>query len=281
MRKTSFVSCLLLLIALIAVPVFAQDAAPEATAAAVEPWVCPEGYEGQTLNIYNWSLYIGENTVPDFERLCGVTVNYDVYVSNEELFARIREGNPGYDIAVPTGYMVENLIATDLLVPLDMSKIPNFANVSEDLTNTPYDPGNVYSVPYQWGTVGIAYNRERVGKDITSWEDMWTYDGPVAWLEDVRGMLGIALINMGEDPNTTDPALIEAARDYLIERGDNVAAIVNANSQELLETGTVDMAVDYPGNTFQLQAKCECDDYQYVIPVEGTNAWMDNVVVLK
>ena len=76
-----------------------------------------------------------------------------------------------------------------------MDKIPNFANVSESLKDQPYDPGNQYSVPYQWGTVGIGYNTDKVGKEVTSWQDMFNYNGPVAWLDDQRAMMGIALHN--------------------------------------------------------------------------------------
>jgi spermidine/putrescine transport system substrate-binding protein len=245
----------------------------------LEPWACPEGFEGQTLNVYNWGFYIAEDTVANFQELCGVTVNYDVYISNEDLIARLLQGNPGYDIVIPTGYAVQVMIEEGLLTPLDPDAIPNIANISPDLLDQSFDPGNVYSVPYQWGTIGIAYNRTAVGEDITSYEQLFTYDGPVAWLEDVRGMLGIALNQLGFDPNSTDVDEIAAARDYLIENGENVLTIVMGNSKQLLQAGEIDMAIDYPGNTFQLLAECNCDDFAYVIPSEGTQFWMDNVAI--
>jgi spermidine/putrescine transport system substrate-binding protein len=260
---------------LIAAPVLGQD---RPMIDGID-WTCPEGYEGQTLSIYNWSAYIAENTVGDFETLCGVTVTYDVYVSNEDMLARLRQGNPGFDIVVPTGYMIEIMIANDLLVPIDHDNIPNLANVNPELLDPPYDPDNVYTTPYQWGTIGIAYNQVRVGGEITRYEELFTYDGPVAWLEDARAMPGIALNQLGLDPNSIDADEIAQARDFLIENGDNVVTIVAADSQNLLQSGTVHMAIDYPGNTFQLRAVCECDDYVYVIPEEGTFIWQDNVAI--
>jgi spermidine/putrescine transport system substrate-binding protein len=260
---------------LTAVPLFAQEATP----AAIEPWVCPSGFEGQTLSVYNWSSYIADDTVSNFEAACDVSVTYDVYVSNEDLIARLRQGNPGYDIVVPTGYAVETMIAEGLLSPLNFERIPNIANISPDLLDPVFDPGNQYSVPYQWGTIGIAYNVTRVEEPITSWSQMFVHDGPVAWLEDVRGMLGIALNLLGYDPNTVDVDEIAAARDFLIENGDNVVAVIAADSKLLLQNGDIDMAIDYPGNTFQLLADCACEDYAYVIPEEGSVRWMDNVAV--
>jgi spermidine/putrescine transport system substrate-binding protein len=262
-----------------AFPAFAQDATEEATAEAT-PWVCPEGFEGQTLNVFNWTTYVAEDTVPNFEAACGVTVVYDTYESNEALLARLRGGNPGYDIIVPTDYMVANMAALDLLEPLDLNSIPNFANVSESLKGGVYDPENTYSVPYQWGTVGIGYNTEKVS-EINSWQDLFSYQGPVAWLDDSRAMLGNALHILGYDPNSTDPAQISEARDFLIANGSNVVSIAGDDGQAQLERGDVDITVEYGGDIFQVIADCACDTFAYVIPEEGTNLWVDTLAIPK
>ena len=169
-----------------------------------EPWTCPEGYEGQTLSIYNWSTYIAEDTVPNFEDACGVAVNYDIYESNEAMLARIRQGNPGYDIIVPSGGTVQRMAEEMLLIPLDLEMIPNVANVIPDLLGAAYDPENQYSLPYQWGTVGVGYSTEVFPDGITSWNQVWEHDGPVAWLDDRQTMLGIAHLFLDNDPNSTD-----------------------------------------------------------------------------
>jgi len=269
---------LIILIALLVfvVPVAAQDATE---AVELEPWTCPEGFEGQTLNVYNWSTYVADDTISNFEAACGATVIYDTYESNEALLARLRGGNPGYDIAVPTDHMVANLIGLGLLEPIDLANIPNFANVTEGLKDQAFDPGNQYSVPYQWGTIGVGYNIEKVGAEITSWDQVFNYDGPVAWLDDPRAMFGIALQILGYDPNTQDPAQIQEARDFLINNGGNVVAIAADDGQAQLERGDVDITIEYMGDIFQVVLDCECETFQFALPVEGSNLWMDNLVI--
>lgn len=284
MRKSVVAGLALLLMVVIGLPVIAQEATPEMTPEStammmeVEPWVCPEGFEGQTLSVYNWSTYVAEDTISNFEAACGVTVVYDVFESNEALLSRISQGNPGYDVMHPTDYMVENLITQGLLEPLDLSLIPNLVNVSDTFIDPPFDPDNAYSIPYQWGTIGIGYNLENTGEPITSWEQVFAYEGPVAWLEDPRGMMGNALNLLGYDPNTQDPAQIEEARDYLIERGGNVVAIAQDDGQAQLERGEIDISIEYSGDIFQLMSETG-ETYGYSIPEEGAQIWTDNLVI--
>lgn len=233
-------------------------------------WTCPEGFSGQQLNVFNWSTYIAENTVFDFETLCGVTVVYDVYDSDDSLLARLRQGNPGYDIVIPSDFAVPTMIEEGLFELLDLKNIPNFSNLSPDLRSAPYDPDSEYTVPYLWGTFGIGYNAAHVGEAVTSWEQFFNYDGPVAWIDDSRIMLAIGLVMVGYDPNSTNEEEITAAGQYLIEHSSNVVAIAEDDGQEMLVRGEVDMAIEYNGDIFQLALDCECEDYAYTVPVEGT-----------
>jgi spermidine/putrescine transport system substrate-binding protein len=242
-------------------------------------WTCPEGYDGQALSVYNWTTYVAEDTISNFEELCGVTVTYTTFGGNEELLARMRAGNPGFDIIVPSDYAVAIMIAEELLIPLDKEKIPNFANVGDVFADPPYDPGNQYSAPYQWGTIGIGYNTGKVSEDISSYEQVFAHDGPVAWFDDARTMLAIANLMLGHDPNSQEAAEIEEARDYLIENGQNVVYFHQDDGQAYLERGEVDMTIEYSGDIFQLIGDCECEDYAYVIPVEGANIWTDNLAI--
>lgn len=246
----------------------------------LEPWTCPEGFEGQTLSVYNWSTYVAEDTIPNFEELCGVTVEYDIYESNEAMLARIREGNPGYDIIVPSDYTIGLMADEGLLEPLDLEKIPNFEHVAEQFVGAPYDPENEYSVPYQWGTLGLGYNVNNVeGGEITSWADLFEHDGPVAWLESPNEMISIGLVMLGYDPNTTDLDEIAEATEYMIEHSENVVAIAEDDGQAMLERGDVDVTVEYSGDIFQIMDECECEDYGYIIPSEGTVVWIDNLAI--
>ena len=242
-------------------------------------WTCPEGFEGQTLSIYNWTTYIAEDTIPLFEELCGVDVVYDTYPTDDDMLARIRQGNPGYDIVVPSGTVTYLMIDEGLVEPLDKENIPNLANVQDAFLGLDFDPENEYTVPYQWGTIGIGYNTEAVGEEITSWSQMFSYDGPVSWLEDVRATMGIALLMLGHDPNTRDPEAIEEAKNFLIENGSNVVYINQDDGQEILLRGEADIVVEYSGDIFQIIDECECDTYEYVIPEEGTNFWVDNLAI--
>lgn len=261
----------------------------------IEPWTCPEdvlNLENKTLNFLNWATYIAENTVPDFEAACGVKVTTDFYGSNEELLARMRAGNPGFDLIVPSGYTVAEMIAEGLLEPLDKTHIPNIKNVSPDLLDQQFDPGNVYSLPYQWGTVGIGYNVKAVaavlGEDveITSWNQLFDYPvARVGWLDDQRVMMGIGLLMLGYNPNSADPDEIREATDYLVAKGrNNVLRIAVDDGQELLARGEVDMVIEYSGDIFQVALACEEDpncgtEYAYILPDEGANMWIDNLVI--
>lgn len=235
-----------------------------------EPWVCPDGFAGQTLNVYNWATYIGDTTIADFEALCDVTVNYDVYESNEALIARLRQGNPGYDVVFPNEYAVSIMIRDDLLETIDIDNIPNFANIAERWVGFDFDPDNEYGVPYLWGTTGVAYNVNVVDEPITSWTQVFEFDGRVAWIDDPRTLPSIALLMLDNDPNSLDEDEIAAARDYLLENGNNVVAIADDDGDALLARGEIDIALEYSGDIYQLLVDCECEDYAYVLPDEGS-----------
>ncbi len=249
-------------------------------AAAQTDWTCPEGFAGQTLSVYNWATYVADDTISNFEAACGVRVIYDTYGSDEDMVVRLRQGNPGYDIVVPTNANVPTMIREGLLEEIDHSKLTNLGNLDATFMNLPFDPGNEYTVPYQWGTVGIGYNVDKVG-EITSWADMFAYDGPVAWLQDTTAMLGMGLLMVGKDPNSESAADIDEAAQFLIDNGRNVIYIAQDDGQEILARGEADIVVEYSGDIFQVMDECECDTYAYVIPEEGTNFWVDSLAIPK
>jgi spermidine/putrescine transport system substrate-binding protein len=273
-------SVLLFFVLLFPFLLVAQEATPEATMEySNEPWVCPEGFEGQTLNVFNWSTYIAETTIPQFEEACGVTVQYDNYASNEDLLARMRQDNPGYDVMFPGSYILPVMVAEGLVEPLDLSLIPNLVNVRPQFQSRAYDPDNMYSVPYLVSSLGVGYNTEVFPDGITSWTQVWEHDGPVAWIDDPRIMLGIALNILGYDPNSENPDEVTEAKDYLIANGGNVVAIAGDDGQAQLQRGDVDVAIEYNGDIVQVIAECECETYAYSIPDEGTNYEVDAVAI--
>jgi len=246
----------------------------------MEAWACPEGYEGQTLRVFNWSTYVAEDTIPNFEEACGVTVEYFEYGSNEEMLNVIRAESAQYDIVVPSGDTVARMINEELLQPLNLDMIPNFENLLDAFKNPAYDPDNGYSIAYQWGTVGIGYDVNFVEEGFESWADFFAYEGRVAWLDDQRATIGVALLLMGEDPNTTDEEKIAAAGQFLLDNTQSqVLEIAPDTGQDLLVRGEVDAVVEYSGDIFQIMDECECEDFAYVIPSEGTNVWTDNMAI--
>jgi spermidine/putrescine transport system substrate-binding protein len=257
-----------------------DEAVPAGDLAIPTSWTCPEGFEGQTLSIYNWATYIGDNTVPVFEELCGVTVEYTIYDSDEALISRLQQGNPGFDVAFPTDYAVSIMIRQGLLAPVNLDNVPNFENIIESVTNQQFDPNNQYSVPYLLGTTGIAYNVEAFPDGLSTWESFFNAEGRIAWLESPRTMIGLALIQLGYDPNTTDLAQIEEARDYLIEHGDNVITVAADDGDALLVQGEVDAVIEYGGDVYQQIVDCECDDYSFSNPTDGVVLDITSVVIL-
>ena len=162
--------------------------------------------EEAKLNFYNWDTYIGETTLDDFEDASGIEVKMDLFADNDELFAKLKEGNPGYDVIVPTNDFVERMITADMLVPLDHSKIPNFkANVDEAFQEAEFDPGRKFSMPYMWGTMGIGYRKSRVSGVPDSWKHVFDsdeYSGKIAWLSEIT--LETTLKYLGYSLNSTD-----------------------------------------------------------------------------
>jgi len=233
------------------------------------------------LNIYNWSDYIAEDTIPNFEKEFGVKVNYDTYEDNEALLAKLQSGAKGYDIIVPTGYMVEIMLKQGLLAPINHENIPNLMGISEELRNPPYDSGRKYSVPWQWGTTGIAYNSTKVTGEVNSWRLLWDtkYKGKITMLDDMRSALSAPLKRLGCSLNSTSEKELMEAKKMLLEQKPLLKAYISAPVKSLLIAGEVWLSQLYVGDT--LMAKDENDDLKYCIPKEGCEIWDDNLAIPK
>ena len=241
----------------------------------------PSSSADNVLNVYNWSTYIAPEAISQFEEQYNVKVNYDTYDSNESLYAKLKPGNPGYDVAFPADYMVQILVDENLVEEINRGNIPNIRNLEDKFLNPPYDPRNKYSFPYQWGTLGIGYNLKSTGKEVESWEVMFNpkFSGKVAWLDDMRYTFAAVLMYLGEDPNTTDPKVIAKAKDFMLQNQKAVAAFVPDTGQLLLNQGEVDLTMEYSGDVLQVMS--ENPNLRYAIPKEGSIIWMDNMVIPK
>lgn len=236
--------------------------------------------QGGTVNFYNWDTYIGETTLSDFTAATGINVQYDLFADNEELFAKFRGGNPGYDLIVPTNDFVERFIVADLLQPLDHSRIPNMSNVDPGFMNPAHDPGRQYSMPYMWGTIGIGYRKSEVDGVPDSWSHLYTsdeYANQIALLGEPTTVLQMAFKLMGKSLNDWSDENIAAAEEMIIAQKSRITAFAPDNGQDLLLAGEVVMAQEWNGDI--LQAMDEDDDIGYVVPAEGGLLWEDDLCI--
>jgi len=233
------------------------------------------------LNVYNWSDYIAENTISDFEKEFGVKVNYDTYEDNESLLAKLLSGATGYDVVVPTSYMVDIMVKQKMLAPLNHENIPNLKLVAQQLLNTPFDPENRYSVPYQWGTTGFGYNSKKVTGKVDSWDVLWNpaYKGKITMLDEVRACMAAALKKLGYSLNTVSVKELMEAKELLLAQKSLLKAYILAPVKSLLISGEVWLCELYSGDVFI--AKGENEDIEYCIPKEGCEIWTDNLVIPK
>jgi spermidine/putrescine-binding protein len=231
--------------------------------------------------LYGWSEYVPQDLLDAFTQKYGVKVNYDAYASNEELLAKLQAGASGYDVIIPSDYMISVMSKLDMLEPIDLSHIPNFKNIDDQLKNPSYDPGNRYTVPYQWGTVAIAVNTEKVQKPITRFADLWDpmFKNNLVVLDDEREIIGMALVVLGYDKNSTDPAQLEAAKQKLLELTPNIKLYDSDSPKTALLSGEVIAGVVWNGEA--ALAHQENSAIDYVLPEEGCGVWYDNLALPK
>ena len=243
-----------------------------------KPATTPETAE-IVLNFYNWDTYIDPQILADFEEQHGITINYQTFENDDQLLGDLQEGLVAYDLIVPSDINVAILRREGLLQPLDKANIPNLENIDQAFMNPPYDPGNRYCIPYQWGTVGIGYNREALGRSVETWADVFdpAVADHIALLDDYRTTLGIILIYLGYSPNSTNPVEVAEARDFLKEHGDHIVAYTPDDGQEMLAAGDVLVTMEYSGDVFQVME--ENSGLEYVIPADGSLIWVDNICI--
>ncbi|HSN67294.1 MAG TPA: spermidine/putrescine ABC transporter substrate-binding protein [Fusibacter sp.] len=233
------------------------------------------------LNVYNWGDYIDEDIFDTFEEETGIEINYETFATNEEMYTKIKKGGTQYDIAIPSDYMIEKMIKEDLVEPIDLTKIPNYSNIDSRFKGLAFDPNNEYSVPYFWGTVGIIYNKDLITEPIDSWNVLWdeAYSGQFTMIDSQRDSIMVALKKLGYSMNTKDLGELEAAKNALIEQKPLVLAYVGDNVKDMLISEEAAMAVVWSGEASAVIQ--EYDNFEYVLPKEGSNMWFDNIIIPK
>lgn len=253
---------------------------------------CGKGDEVLTLNVYNWGEYISDGSEDsldvnkEFENYCReelgmeVEVNYTTYASNEDMYNKLKSGSATYDIVIPSEYMIEKMIAEDMLAPLDFSNIPNYEYIDEEFKNLFYDPENTYSVPYTYGMVGIIYNSEMVDEaDLGSWELLWNekYQGQILQFNNPRDAFGTAIYWAEESVNTQDPKVWQNAAEKLKIQKPLIQSYVMDEIFNKMKNGSAAIAPYYAGDYLTMYDSNDLLGFYY--PQEGTNVFVDAMCI--
>ena len=254
-----------------------------------------------TLYVYNWGEYISDgsegtlDTNEMFENWyyetygVKVEVNYSTYSSNESMYAKLSSGSVNYDVVVPSDYMIERMIAEDMLAPLNFENIPHIGNIhpdffGEDAVYDYYDPDNLYAVPYMYGMIGIIYNTTMVSEDdpaLGSWQLMWDerHAGNILQFNNSRDAFGTAQYFLGLDVNSDSEADWRRALEKLKEQKPVLQGYVMDEIFNKMENGSAAIAAYYAGDFLSMYENNE--DLEFFYPVEGTNLYVDAMCIPK
>ncbi|MGM0571265.1 extracellular solute-binding protein [Marinobacter sp.] len=238
--------------------------------------------EAQVLNLYNWSEYMPQEVLDRFEEETGIEVVYTTYDSNEAMYARLKllDDSSQYDLAVPSTYYVNKMRKEDLLMEIDHSQIEGFDNLDPELVDQSFDEGNAYSVPYLWGTTGLAIDSDAVDQnEVAGWADLWDeqYEGQVMLTNDMREVFHIGLRVLGYSGNSTNPDEIEAAYEKLSELMPSVRTFNSDAPRMPYLEGETDIGMIWNGEA--VMGKEDMSSLEYIYPEEGVIVWLDSFVI--
>lgn len=234
------------------------------------------------LNLFIWTEYVPDAVFDKFTEETGIKVNVSTFSSNEDMLAKVKSEAPGaYDIIQPSDYMVSQLIAQDMVAELDKDALTNLSNIGEEYLNPVYDPGNVYSVPYQGGVAAIAVNTDKVDIDITSYDDLFdpTLSNSIVLLDDFRAVIGMTARSMGYSMNETDPEKLAEIREKLLTIKSNVKLYDSDSPKSALISG--DCSVGMIWNAEIALSMAENSSIEVIFPEEGPYVFMDNWCITK
>ena len=240
----------------------------------------PPASANVTLNVYNWGDYIDLDTLDQFTARTGIRINYEVFETNEDMYTKLKRSATSYDLVFPSDYMIERMIREQMLLPIDMSAMPNAEKYTDPrFLHQVYDPEQAYSVPYTWGTLGILYNTAMVPEAPTSWDVLWdeAYANDILMLNSARDTIGAALKRLGYSLNSVDPGELEEAKQSLIEQSPLVLAYVVDEVKDKMIAGEAALALVWSGDA--QYSMDENPDLDYVVPYEGSNLFFDAMCV--
>lgn len=240
--------------------------------------------ENGEVRVYSLGDYIDPDLVGEFEEATGIKVVLDTFDTNEEMYPVISKGSVDYDVICTSDYMIQRLISEDLLQEIDFGNIPNLENIEKKYLDmaTAYDPGNKYAVPHTFGTLGIMYNTDSIKEgEITSWNDLWKeeYKGEIVMPDSMRDNYAIALKALGYSINTTDETELKEATEYMKKQKPLVYTYANDSARDLAIGNSAAIAVVWNGEILYSQE--ENESLEYIVPVEGTEEFLDMWAIPK
>ncbi|MCK6052058.1 extracellular solute-binding protein [Moraxella osloensis] len=258
-----------------------QKASETATSAAA-----PTANQGsKVVNVYNWTEYISDQVLKDFTAETGIDVIYSTFDSNEAMYAKLKlmNGSGEYDVAFPGTDFVDKMRKEGMLELLDHTKLTNFGNLGKTFINAPFDPENKFSVPYLWGSSGIAVNTKRIAKaSLSSWNDLWKpeYKGRVMLMNDIRDVFTMSLLTLGYNGSTKNPEAIKQAYEKLTKLMPNVRTFNSDAPRMPFMEGETYLGLTWNGEVIMAQDQ-GMPELDFVYPKEGAIMWMDNMVIPK
>ena len=275
----------------------AESTEPTASAEGAAAPAAAGGDEEKVLNIYNWSDYIAEDTIPNFEKETGIKIRYDVFDSNEVLEAKMLAGKTGYDLVVPTANFLARQVQAGVFQKLDKSKLTNYGNLDPEMMKTlsKYDPDNAYSVPWMWGTTGVGYNvakiKERIpDAPIGSWDLVLKpenaaklADCGITMLDAPTEIMATILNYLGKDPASEDPKDLEAAEALMMQLRPHMKYFHSSQYINDLANGEICIVVGWSGDVFIAQTRAQeagqGTEIAYYIPEGGAEVWFDLMAI--
>ena len=242
-------------------------------------WIVDSRKEKITLNVKNWGMNMADGS----DGTLDIDVNMSYYDSNEALYSQLSNGGITVDVIIPSDYMIDRMIQSDMLLELNYDNIPNFQYIDDQFKNPAYDPENKYTVPYTWGTVGILYNTKYVDEaDVTGWELLWNekYAGQILMIDNSRDAFGIAQYLLGYSINTTDKQQLQECADKLAQQKPLVQQYVMDQIYSLMENEEAWIAPYYAGDCMLMMENNP--DLAFYLPVEqGFNLFTDAMCIPK
>lgn len=234
----------------------------------------------EEINFFNYGENIDQETIKEFEKQYGIKVNVETFDDMETMYQKVSSGGVKYDVILVSDALMPRMIKKNLVQKLNKDNIPNISQMDEDYLNLDIDPGNKYSVPYMFGTVGLIYNKDVVTEKVDSWDILWNekYKNKIFMFDTYRDTIGVALKKLGYSLNTTDPKEIEEAKQLLLDQRKLVDPIYGVdNGTTMIPAGESDINMIWSGEGLNLQD--ENPNLVYVVPKEGANFWIDSLSI--